>query len=363
MEEVKKKKCSKCGEEKPATNEYFGNVNRNKDGLHNVCKKCRSEIIKEKTIKREKIKLTNMTDVEKDEYIKIKYGGYKKCPMCKKVLLANTENFNSNKARYDGITTYCKKCSYKKTKKYMQKSNNKVNNYKVYAHINKINGKIYVGQTKKAVSSRWGRGSGYINTPIFYKAIEKYGWDNFDHEIIAGNLTKEEAENFEMLLIEKLETQNRERGYNIQIGGTNGHKGLTGSKNHRSKEIYCNGEIFKGIDDFMKKYNLTCDRAVISHWLCGTNGMPKEFIDLNLHYIGEEYKIKPQNRKGYKVISKKDNVIFDSVRKCSEYYNLGESTLRLWLNGELSVGKSRLAQTFKELGLEYHKQENTQENK
>lgn len=95
--------------------------------------------------------------------------------------------------------------------------------YCIYAHINKINGKIYVGQTCRKPESRWGRdGSGYKEHPYFYHAIQKYGWDNFEHEIVASNLTKEEADNFERLLIAKLNLLNPDRGYNLQEGGSGG---------------------------------------------------------------------------------------------------------------------------------------------
>ena len=40
------KKCRECGEEKPATNEYFGKITANKDGLNNCCKACRVGIAK-----------------------------------------------------------------------------------------------------------------------------------------------------------------------------------------------------------------------------------------------------------------------------------------------------------------------------
>jgi hypothetical protein len=35
------KKCSKCGENLPATRDFFSPDLRNKDGLHSICKKCR----------------------------------------------------------------------------------------------------------------------------------------------------------------------------------------------------------------------------------------------------------------------------------------------------------------------------------
>lgn len=52
-----------------------------------------------------------------------------------------------------------------------------------------------------------------------WNAICKYGWENVKHEIIASNLTKEEAENFEILLIDKLKSNQRDYGYNIANGG------------------------------------------------------------------------------------------------------------------------------------------------
>ena len=62
--------------------------------------------------------------------------------------------------------------------------------YIVYLHINKINGKIYVGITKYAdnPNRRWMNGNGYKKDSIVYKAINKYGWDNFNHIIFCNHL-------------------------------------------------------------------------------------------------------------------------------------------------------------------------------
>lgn len=44
--------------------------------------------------------------------------------------------------------------------------------YKIYAHINKTNGKIYIGQTcRENVNQRWRNGNGYVNNVSFYRAI------------------------------------------------------------------------------------------------------------------------------------------------------------------------------------------------
>ena len=93
-------------------------------------------------------------------------------------------------------------------------------NYTVYIHTNKENGKRYIGITRQSVQERWRDGKGYRKCIYFYRAIEKYGWDGFDHEIFASNLTEEEAQHMEKLLIKELQTQDPEFGYNISDGGS-----------------------------------------------------------------------------------------------------------------------------------------------
>lgn len=105
--------------------------------------------------------------------------------------------------------------------------------YCVYVHTSKINGKKYVGQTCVKPEKRWNSGKGYKDNPYFWRAIQKYGWDNFEHEIVASNLTKEEADNFERLLIKKLELTNPNKGYNLQDGGSHGQPSELSRENIR----------------------------------------------------------------------------------------------------------------------------------
>lgn len=90
----------------------------------------------------------------------------------------------------------------------------------LYKHTNKINGKSYIGITSYPLQKRCqNNGTGYRKSTIFYRAIQKYGWDNFEHEILLEGLTKEEAIEKEIETIKKLKTTNIKYGYNISHGG------------------------------------------------------------------------------------------------------------------------------------------------
>lgn len=112
---------------------------------------------------------------------------------------------------------------------------NKERNYTVYMHKNKINGKVYIGITKQKINSRWRKGKGYKDCK-FRNAIDKYGWDNFEHIILCQNLTKDEACNKEIELIKKYNSTNRKYGYNISTGGDSGSIGTHRKMTDEHKE-------------------------------------------------------------------------------------------------------------------------------
>jgi group I intron endonuclease len=91
--------------------------------------------------------------------------------------------------------------------------------YSVYCHTNKINNKKYIGITSQKPQNRWRNGNGYRNNEHFFRAIQKYGWHNFSHEILYVDLSQEDAEKIEIKLIREWETFNNDKGYNIEFGG------------------------------------------------------------------------------------------------------------------------------------------------
>lgn len=97
--------------------------------------------------------------------------------------------------------------------------------YCVYVHENQVNGKVYVGMTSCPRFRLAGNGSAYIHssnggTTAFGRAIKKYGWNTFSHEILWDDLTINEARRLERFLISYYDSTNPDKGYNRHKGGT-----------------------------------------------------------------------------------------------------------------------------------------------
>ena len=105
----------------------------------------------------------------------------------------------------------------------------------VYEHISPSN-KVYIGITcNKDVNKRWQYGHGYKNCKVFQRAIDKYGWNNFKHNIIASNLGERTAKNMERDLI----AFNKAKGtsYNITEGGE-GYLGGTHMPSEETRKLW-----------------------------------------------------------------------------------------------------------------------------
>ena len=108
--------------------------------------------------------------------------------------------------------------------------------YILYEHRNKINGKRYIGITNNKTKRWYGKGKHYAKCPYFFAAIQKYGWDNFEHNVLIYDLTREEASRLEKHYIEMLKTRDKAYGYNLAEGGVNAPTMLG---KHHSEETKC----------------------------------------------------------------------------------------------------------------------------
>ena len=96
--------------------------------------------------------------------------------------------------------------------------------FTIYLITNKLNGKVYVGQTNQLLLRRWGlhkararKNEGY--TAHLYNAIRKYGIENFEIKEIATCGTEGWADYLEKLYILLYDSMNPTVGYNMTSGG------------------------------------------------------------------------------------------------------------------------------------------------
>lgn len=92
--------------------------------------------------------------------------------------------------------------------------------WSVYVHTSP-SGKTYIGITHLEPERRWGKeGKNYDHRTVFYKAILKYGWSNFEHKILFHNCSEKLAKILEKAFIAYY--KNLGLSYNMTIGG-DGH--------------------------------------------------------------------------------------------------------------------------------------------
>ncbi len=100
----------------------------------------------------------------------------------------------------------------------------KKNNGFIYKYTSP-SGKSYIGQTIRSLKERAKKnGKGYINSSLFYNAIQKYGFENMTWEIL-GEYPVNELNEKEITFIKQYNSLSP-NGYNLLKGGNNKEIGL-----------------------------------------------------------------------------------------------------------------------------------------
>lgn len=145
--------------------------------------------------------------------------------------------------------------------------------YYVYKHTSP-SGKVYVGKTKQEPNKRWQNGLGYKTQRLFWRAIEKYGWDNFTHDILENNLTHDEACEKEIMYINKYQSNNSKYGYNVTSGGD-------GSPKHGIKIA----QLFQN-----QIVNVFCSFANASELLGLSDSVLEKYVKNEIEYCNYSFK-------------------------------------------------------------------------
>lgn len=205
--------------------------------------------------------------------------------------------------------------------------------YKVYMHTNNFNDMRYIGITSLNVHKRWHDGEGYKGSYFYKEGIAKAGWQNFRHEIVYGNLTKEEAECIETELIYKYRTYigwDDCWGYNATKGNKDILK-IQNIKEEESRELVDSKIKVKPIfiEDIKKKSIKKCTidgkifdtPSKLAVYLKITRAEvyqilekpPKEYVDRNVAYVRNK-----SNKKKCTI----DGKIFDTPYKLAVYLGI-----------------------------------------
>ncbi len=142
------KKCKKCGEVKSLSMFYV---------RHYTCKKCESDIQKNKRIEQNKIKILFLIENNIADSVYNKGGINKQCTKCGKI--DTFENFVLNKQCLGGCTSLCRICGNKNQETWRKANKNKVSQYhnnwrlKNLDHVRETH-KEYVRKNKEKINKQ-----------------------------------------------------------------------------------------------------------------------------------------------------------------------------------------------------------------
>ena len=209
--------------------------------------------------------------------------------------------------------------------------------YSVYKHTNLSNGKSYVGVTSMKPEKRWNGGLGYKKQPKFFRAILKYGWDGFSHEILAVCDDEYVAYQTEVVLIKEFDCISN--GYNVAKGG---------------RDMSCAFER-KAVDKYsLDTGNLICTYpsateaaedvgASDSHISECCNGIHKTAAGFRWAYHGMPYK-NPTRCYRYAKIEKVDPrtwevvAVYDSQKDAAKAAGVSKALINLCCKGKQKTG-------------------------
>lgn len=179
----------------------------------------------------------------------------------------------------------------------------------IYKATNKLNGKMYIGQTIRTLEVRMAEHARHSKSP-FDKAIQKYGLENFEVEVIDTADTIEELNQKEIYWIKYYNTYEGD-GYNSCLGGEN-TTGFHHREESKAKMSEAKRRMYNGADNpfYSKRHSEeTCRR--FSEQRKGRK-------------LTEEWKqhISEGSIAKVKVRNIETGEIFNSIREAAEKYNI-----------------------------------------
>lgn len=245
----------------------------------------------------------------------------------------------------------------------------------IYKITNLVNNKIYIGQTvnyeerirhHKQVAFR--DNSKEKNRPL-YKAIRKYGLDNFKFEIIDEANDVDELNSKEIYWIAYYDCcVDNNKGYNLDKGGKNGCKseatkrkigeaqkgeknwsyGLRGSDCHNAKRVMnlTTGQVFDSLIDcalhdfgdrkYMKQISAVCSPLTNKRTV---KGYKYALLDEQGNPIIHDKNTQNKAFNSVAIVEGYSGMEFDSISEASRHFNLTHNFIRDRIYGRVKRDK------------------------
>ena len=206
------------------------------------------------------------------------------------------------------------------------------------------NGKRYIGKTKRTLAQRQKYNfTGYESCTVLWKAIQKYGVENIEQEVLfEDDMTDERASRLEQISIFLFKTNcnkfsNPKFGYNLTDGGD----GLVGWRPDEKRLEVLKAQMYEFAERRRGTHPSEETRKKQSDAKKGKKRGPLSEITKqkiskanSRENMSEETHIRRSNSKKKPVIAihriTKEEIIFTSCDEVADYFNVGSSTVSRW---------------------------------
>ena len=187
--------------------------------------------------------------------------------------------------------------------------------------------------TCRTMIDRWREG--YRGNEYFHRAVIKYGWNGFDHEILSDGLTKEQAEETERAYIALYDSTSREKGYNIELGGNS-----TGKHSEETKrKISESQKGRKFTEEHRRNLSVSHKGKTISQEqkLKISASLKGNKNTLGYHHSAEtkeKMRDSQKGKHGKSVLCLTDGKTFKSAQEAADFYELSRHQVMNYCNGK-----------------------------
>lgn len=203
--------------------------------------------------------------------------------------------------------------------------------FTIYRHITP-DGRSYIGCTSKSVRERWWLG--YKHSPKFDAMVKKYGWEGMQHEILAKNLSEEDAYKVEQEMIAKYQSTDPNFGYNTSKGGKSTYAGLTHTEEYKRHMSEINtGKVFT------ESHRKNLSNALKGNMVGEKNpmyGKPKSAVTIQRQYDSHRHEMKEVVQKDLdgNIVN-----IYFSMHEATRRTGISRGCIRACLSGKQKSSK------------------------